>query len=95
MAWIARRTLTTLGTQAAVERKFEIIGAAPNRLYRSSPELAERIPSLREVVGFRNLLIHGYSTVIPDRVRDYTRNDLPERCRVVRDLLAEMALSYE
>ncbi len=78
-------------TQAAVERKFEIIGEALNRLHQACPEIAERIPSLREVVGFRNLLIHGYAIVIPDRVWDYAENDLPELHKMVQALLAEMA----
>ena len=37
-------------TQAAVERKFEIVGEALNRLHQSHPELAERIPRLRRIV---------------------------------------------
>ena len=82
-------------TQAAVERKFEIIGEALNRLSRDCPEVAERIPRLREVVDFRNLLIHGYATVIPDRVWDYARNDLPKLHRFVRDLLVELGPSGE
>lgn len=77
-------------TQAAVERKFEIIGEALNRLHQTSPEIAERIPVLREVIGFRNLLIHGYAVVIPDRVWDYAENDLPQIHRIVQMLLAEM-----
>lgn len=77
-------------TQAAVERKFEIIGEALNRLHQTYPEIADRIPLLREVVDFRNLLIHGYATVIPDRVWDYAENDLPELRRVVQALLGEM-----
>ena len=77
-------------TQAAVERKFEIIGEALNRLHRTFPETPEQIPSLREIVGFRNLLIHGYATVIPDRVWDYAQNDLPGLHRIVGALLAQM-----
>ena len=77
-------------TQAAVERKFGIIGEALNRLRQTSPKIAEKIPFLREVVAFRNLLIHAYATVIPERVWDYAENDLPELHRVVRELLAEM-----
>ena len=77
-------------TQAAVERKFEIIGEALNRLQQTCPEIAERIPSLREIVDFRNLLIHGYAVVIPDRVWDYAENDLPKLRRIVQALLAEM-----
>ena len=77
-------------TQAAVERKFEIIGEALNRLHQTHPEVAARIPSLREIVGFRNLLIHGYAIVIPERVWDYAENDLPDLHKVVQTLLAEM-----
>jgi len=82
--------LGDMRTQAAVERKFEIIGEALNRLHQSYPEIAERIPSLRQVVDFRNLLIHGYSVVIPDRVWDYAENYLPELRRIVLALLAEL-----
>ena len=77
-------------TQAAVERKFEIIGEALNRLNREHSEIAARIPSLHEVVSFRNLLIHGYAAVIPDRVWDYAENDLPELREVVHALLTEL-----
>lgn len=77
-------------TQAAVERKFEIMGEALNRLRQTHPEIAARIPPLREVVSFRNLLIHGYAAVIPDRVWDYAENDLPELRAKVKELLAEL-----
>ena len=77
-------------TQAAVERKFEIIGEALNRLHGDHPKLAGRIPRLRRIVDFRNLLIHGYATVIPDRVWDYAKSDLPELRNVIQMLLAEL-----
>lgn len=82
--------LGDIRTQAAVERKFEIIGEALNSLHQNYPEIAERIPPLRQVVDFRNLLIHGYSVVIPDRVWDYAENYLPELRRMVQALLAEL-----
>ena len=77
-------------TQAAVERKFEIIGEALNRLLQDHREIADQIPPLREVVSFRNLLIHGYAVVIPDRVWDYAENDLPELRKIVQALLDEL-----
>ncbi len=77
--------------QAAVERKFEIIGEALNRLNRDHSKIARRIPRLRQVVDFRNLLIHGYDHVIPDRVWSYTRHDLPELRLAVRALLSELS----
>ncbi|MEO8428219.1 MAG: DUF86 domain-containing protein [Verrucomicrobiota bacterium] len=47
----------------AVEREFEIIGEALNRLERFAPETAARITSLRRIVDFRNRIIHGYDSV--------------------------------
>lgn len=47
----------------AVEREFEIIGEALNRLSQGEPDLAARIAGLPRIVGFRNRIIHGYDTV--------------------------------
>ena len=49
--------------QAAVERKFEIIGEALNQLAKLDAPLVARIPELPQIVAFRNQLIHGYATV--------------------------------
>ena len=82
-------------TQAAVERKFEIIGEALNRLHQVRPDLAERIPRYRRIIDFRNLLIHGYASVSPGRVWDYAENHLPELRRIVETLLAEVEPSEQ
>ena len=54
---------------AAVERKFEIIGEALSQLSKRDPVLAHRVPDFRDIISFRNLLIHGYSVVNQDAVR--------------------------
>ena len=76
--------------QAAVERKFEIIGEALNRLRNDHPEVAERIPQLRRIVDFRNFPIHAYDRVEPDRVWTHAEHDLPELHRTVQALLSEL-----
>lgn len=76
--------------QAAVERKFEIIGEALNRLHVIDPDLSQRIPQLRRIVDFRNLLSHGYDRVIPERVWTYANNNLPELRRIVQALITEL-----
>ena len=76
--------------QAAVERKFEIIGEAPNRLRDVDPELSQRIPQLRRIIDFRNLLSHGYDRVMPERVWTYATNNLPELRRIVQALITKL-----
>lgn len=76
--------------QAAVERKSEIIGEALNRLSKVDPALAERVPHLRTIVGFRNVLIHGYAVVDHDRVWHIRATLLSSLHATVSALLAEL-----
>jgi uncharacterized protein with HEPN domain len=50
-------------TQRAVERDFEIIGEALNRIKNINDHLVEQISEHRRIIGFRNILIHGYDVV--------------------------------
>ena len=48
---------------AAVERQFIIMGEALSRLEKLDAALAGRISNNRQIVGFRNVLVHGYDTI--------------------------------
>ena len=61
----------------AVEREFEIIGEALNRLSRADPATSERITELSRVVSFRNRIIHGYDTVDDAKIWGIVETHVP------------------
>ena len=73
----------------AVERNFEIIGEALNRIRQNDPMLAERIPENRAIIAFRNLLIHGYDSIDHSRVWAVIQKDAPQLHRLIAQLLKE------
>lgn len=73
--------------RSAVERQFEIIGEALNRLSKVDPVYAARVPDLGRIVAFRNILIHGYATVDDELVWQVLVERLPGLAAVVRELL--------
>lgn len=75
--------------RAAVERKFSIMGEAMNRLRREDPETAARITAGREIIAFRNLLVHGYDEVDDAVVWDVIQNEVPRLLGEVEVLLRE------
>ena len=75
---------------SAVERKFEVIGEALNQLSKAHAALAQRVPHLPQIVGFRNQLIHGYALVDHDTVWGVIQHSLPDLRRAVDGLLGEL-----
>jgi uncharacterized protein with HEPN domain len=49
--------------RAAVERQFITIGEALNRLEKLDAALSNRISDYRKIIGFRNILVHGYESI--------------------------------
>lgn len=49
--------------RSAIERQLTIVGEALNQLRQLDPETAGVIPELARVVGFRNVLVHGYASL--------------------------------
>jgi uncharacterized protein with HEPN domain len=88
------RTLENYGAdellRSAVERKFEILGEALNRLDKADPNLANQIPERRQIISFRNVLIHGYDVIDEAVVWKIIHQDLPGLKQQVDSMLAAL-----
>ncbi len=73
--------------RSAVERQFEVIGEALNRLAKSDPGVVGRITHSDRIIAFRNILIHGYDLVDHEVVWDIIETHLPLLREEVRHLL--------
>ena len=76
-------------TRAAVERVLEICGEAMNGLFKVAPAIAEKIPYYRDVIGFRNILAHGYAEIDHNKVYDIAVRHAPQLLAAVRSALKE------
>ena len=72
--------------RSGVERQFEIIGEALNRLTKIDEETAKRISDYPRIVAFRNILIHGYAEIDDRLVWNVIETKLPTLIQEVREL---------
>ncbi len=75
--------------RAIVERYFISIGEALSRVGRHDPDLFQKIPSARSIVGFRNVLVHGYDIVDEMQVWSAVSDDLGPLVGSIRTLLGQ------
>ncbi len=76
-----------LKTQSAVERQFEIIGEAFNRVFKMNEEILISVNSWKEIIGFRNVIIHGYDALSDDIVWDTIINNIPVLIKDLQTLI--------
>lgn len=74
--------------QDAVVRNFEIIGEAVNHLPEEIKSLYHDV-ELAEIIGFRNILAHGYFAVKLETVWSAIEEGLPDLERQTKALLGE------
>lgn len=63
--------------QDAIERNIEVIGEAANKISKATRDRFSQVP-WAELIGARNVIIHGYIEVDPERIWDIVQRDIPE-----------------
>lgn len=66
---------------------LEVCGEAMNNLYKVAPEIAASIPHARDIVGFRNILAHGYAELDHSKVYDIAVRYAPALLAATREKL--------
>lgn len=67
----------SLLVRSAVERQLGILGEALKRARDDDPDLDGHIPEIRQILGLRNRVIHGYDAVDDEIVWDVAQSKLP------------------
>lgn len=72
----------------AIERLLMIVGEALVRIREGESSLLEQITDSHKVIGMRNVLVHGYDALDPERVRDAIEMSVPKLIEELEALLS-------
>ena len=64
--------------RAAVEREFEVIGEALNRVRRNDPDAFLLVQEHEGVIALRNVIAHGYDIIDNRRIWDFAQSMVPD-----------------
>ena len=60
-----------------MEREFEIIGEALNRIKKINIGMLANVDNWKEIIGFRNVIAHGYDVIEDEIVWDSIKRNIP------------------
>ncbi len=72
----------------AIIKNVEIVGEAANMLTRHFQQLHPELP-WRQIVGMRNVLVHGYANISDRQLWQTVNEDLPPMKQIINRYLAE------
>lgn len=70
-----------------MERVLEVCGEAMSNLYKVAPAFAESSPQARDIIGFRNILAHGYAELDHNKVYRIAIVHAPELLAAAQEAL--------
>ncbi len=75
--------------RGAVERNFIIIGEAMSRLVRDDPNKVRALGNYPQIIGFRNVVVHGYDVIEDAIVWGIVQNEIPRLILSTRAALGD------
>jgi len=72
--------------KSAVERQFVIIGEALVQMRSNYPDLLNQISDAEKIIGFRNVLVHGYDMIDDATVWSAIKTNLPTLIEEIKAL---------
>lgn len=79
-----------LVVRLAVERQLITAGEAMTQLAKNFPELVQAVPDWRQVISFRNILVHGYRVIDQAIVLAVIVERIPILLHTVESMIAEL-----
>lgn len=73
--------------KSAVERRFINIGESLSRLKQTDLNIFSKIANAQRIIGFRNVLVHGYESISDRLVWGIIEENLPELLATCEELL--------
>ncbi len=64
--------------KSAVERQFEILGEALNRIKKLDTDFLNDISDWQRIIAFRNVIAHGYDAIDDEVVFLIVKNKIPK-----------------
>jgi uncharacterized protein with HEPN domain len=61
----------------AIERLLMIVGEGLSRVRQNEPSILDAVTDSHKIIGMRNLLVHGYDDIDPERIQDAIDLNLP------------------
>jgi uncharacterized protein with HEPN domain len=71
----------------AIERNFEIIGEAINRIITRDSIYIEKISNAKSIIGLRNQVIHAYDSISDENIWSILINHLPKLKAEIENLI--------
>jgi uncharacterized protein with HEPN domain len=63
--------------KSAIERQFEILGEALNRIKKIRPEILNEVSDWNRIISFRNIIVHGYDAIDDEIVFIVIKSKIP------------------